>query len=512
MIRAVGGVATAVALVVGTAAFADAQLVAERTPGSIGWAPCAGVPDVECGSLRLPVDWAKPGGGKFGMAVARRTATDQAHRIGVLVVNPGGPGGSGVEFAEFAPEYFSPEVLARFDIVGFDPRGVGASLPAVCSADLLQSRPSSHLASQRDFNQYLAYTRTLNADCRQRSGPVYDHADTLAVVDDVDALRVALGEKKISYYGVSYGTLLGQQYAERYGRNLRAMVIDSNMDHTSDAERFTTVSAATAEDSLREFAKWCDRAASCALHGKNVLKEWDKLLARADRGQVIDSVDPNHHLSVDEITSTAFSAFYGPQWTELADWLVSLRTTPRPVAYAAGDSVPTPFAAVFCQDWSFRPLTYRDYVGLDRAANQVAPHMRGSALATLGVLGCAGVPDPANNPQRKLDIRAAPQILMLNSLHDPATSYDWAVNVHRQTRNTTTLLTYDGWGHGAYNKSSCVMSTTDAYLTTLRTPRDGTHCPAVEPSPSTAQKRTAAVAPTRPLPVGPVPGLPGWGI
>ncbi|MEU5695512.1 alpha/beta hydrolase [Actinosynnema sp. NPDC020468] len=471
---AFGGVLAASALLVGLAPGAVAQPPA---PGTIAWAPCPGLPTVECGTLALPIDRANPGAGTFGLAVARRKATDPAKRVGVLVINPGGPGGSGVNFAQRADQYFSKEITERFDVVGFDPRGVARSNPVTCSLSVLNRQPAPPTTAA-EFDALGAYNRELTEDCRRHSGPIVDHADTGAVVDDVDALRRSLGETKISYYGVSYGTLIGQQYAERYGRNVRALVIDSTMDHSLDTWRFTETQAATAEDSFAEWVKWCDRDTACALHGKDVTKVWNDLLARADRGEITDPEDATRHVPASEITDTAVGTFYGPDWTALADYVATL-SAQKPAALAdQAETAAYPFAAVFCQDWSIRPKSFREFSTLAARARRLAPHTRGSTLATNVLTSCVGLPGDVNNPQRRPNLRDSPRILLLNARHDPATSYAWAVNVHRQTRAKTVFVTYEGWGHGVYTRTPCTRSTTDTYLLTTRLPTADLTCAA----------------------------------
>ncbi|GAA1335044.1 alpha/beta hydrolase [Saccharothrix algeriensis] len=510
--RALGGAGAVTALVAGLASPASADPAGTTgTQGvelsAIDWQPCPEIAEVECGTLRLPIDWAAPRGEKFDLAVARRKATDPAKRIGVLVINPGGPGGSGVNFALGADGYFSPQVQERFDIVGFDPRGVARSQPVRCSLDVLGRAPAAYPTDQAGFEALVRYNRELAADCREHTGPLFDHADTISVVNDIDALRRALGERKINYHGISYGTLIGQQYAERYGRNIRSMVIDSNMDHSLGTWQFNETEARTAQDSFDEFVKWCDRTASCPLNGQDVVRAWEDLLAKADRGEVPAPGDPTRRLTALQIVNAAISALYGPNWQGLADLIVALGSgTAAPQALTAAQTAPNPFTAVFCQDWSVPVKDYRQFSALTRRANQIAPQLRGESLGISAIAGCAGLPAKVNNPQHRLRIKHAPKILMLNALHDPATGYEWAVNAHRQSRDTTVLLTYEGWGHGVYGRSACTRDATDAYLIEQRVPRDGARCAAVEPAGA-----VAAAGRPLPLPNGPKPGLPGWG-
>jgi pimeloyl-ACP methyl ester carboxylesterase len=450
------------------------------TQEAIDWRPCALDANAECGTLRLPVDWARPSGETFDLAVARRKATDPERRAGVLLVNPGGPGDSGVDFAvRRAPKQFSAEIQEKFDIVGFDPRGVAGSRPVQCSTELLAQRPSVYPRNQAEFDRLAAYNRALREDCRRHSGPVFDHADTLSVVRDMDALRRALGEKKVNYFGHSYGTLIGQQYAEQYGDRIRAMALTANIDHSLGAREFLVSSAATAEDSFHQFVKWCERDTSCALHGRDVTAVWDGLLARADRGEIPDPESPGGHLTANDITLFAFKRFYGPDWAELATYLARLDAQEPHPAQPRKPAQPTtaePLYAVFCQDWRFRPKNYREYASLTAAELRAAPHMRGSPRVHAAVAGCVGWPDEVNNPQHPLRVTKAPRILMLHSLHDPANHYAWAVNVHRQTRRTTVLLPYEGAGHSVYGRSDCTRGAVDDYLTELKLPNAGGRC------------------------------------
>ncbi|MGI5324052.1 alpha/beta fold hydrolase [Actinomadura nitritigenes] len=191
---------------------------------AIDWKACGDDGKAQCATLRLPVDWAHPDGPTFGLAIARRKALDPAARIGTLVFGPGGPGDSGVQRITTGMSRFSERLRQRFDIVSFDPRGIGASNPVTCSAALLAERPDPNIKSRKDFDATLAYNKRLRDDCRERTGPLYDHADTMSTVRDVDAIRAALGESKLSFHGSSYGTLLGAEYAETYPGRVRALV------------------------------------------------------------------------------------------------------------------------------------------------------------------------------------------------------------------------------------------------------------------------------------------------
>lgn len=448
--------------------------------GALRWAPCEDPekPGAECTTLSVPADWAHPDGPRLDLAVARRQATDPGARVGSMVFGPGGPGDSGVEMVVGRISRFSSEVRRRFDIVSFDPRGVGGSNPVACSGDLLAERPSPELRSQADFDATMAYNRRLRADCRARTGPVFDHLDTAQTVRDLDALRAALGERKLTFHGSSYGTLLGAQYAETYPRRVRAMVLESVMDHSVPTARgFLRAEAAAAEDSFQEFVKWCDGAADCALHGRDVRAAWRSLLARAGRGELEDPAKPGTALSSsDLVNKIAFRKFYGADYAGLATAIAGMRAS-RPLPASPTSTAPLPLATpVFCSDWRLPVRDFREYASLVSKMNMTAPDLP-YLLPMHMVAACLGA--PTANPQHRLRVHGAPPILVSNALHDPATGYPWAVSVARQLGRSGVLLTYEGHGHGSVTSGPCMEDAVDSYLTDLAVLPRGTSCPAV---------------------------------
>ncbi|WP_199513683.1 alpha/beta hydrolase [Nucisporomicrobium flavum] len=472
-------VATAV-----TSAAAPAH--AARDPFS-AWKPCPEDRTAQCATMTAPADWTDPYGPTVRIALARRLATDPAHRLGTLVVNPGGPGGSGVDFALDSPWFFSPQLRRRFDIVGFDPRGVARSSPVRCSASLLAAGPSVPISTPRGYGATVAYNRKLAADCARRSGPVFGHADTLSVARDMDAIRAALGERTISFYGVSYGTLLGTQYAELYPDRVRALALDSVMDHSGDTGAFLTAETAAAQDAFDQFAAWCARSTECALHGRDVRTLWARLLDRARRGLLPDPFDPSRRLTEYDLLGVAFGSFYDPQWHSLAIYLLEASSGAR--SRRGPTEVEHSFPAVFCDDWTL-PLggwpDLRDRLAALAARN---PQMPVSPLALASVTGCLGWPLRTDNPQRvPAPLRTGP-VLLINSRHDPATPYAWARTVAAQLGPRASLVTYEGWGHTVYGRSDCVTAAVDRYLLTVRPPAAGLTCPGVEPEEGGVGKR-----------------------
>jgi len=456
-VRALAAVLSIVFLLTGSAV-AAAQPA--WTPTPIAWGPCPDTPDSECGTLAVPLDWTRPWGPTTTLAVARHRATDPAHRQGVLLVNPGGPGTSNAEFALFTG-YFSPQVEADFDIVGFDERGTQGS--GIIRCDFPAQAPSDDPTTAAQFAALRAYNQQLISQCRKDNSPIFDYANTAVGAQDMDAVRQALGEQKVSYDGISYGTLLGQQYAEMYGNHVRAMVLDSNMDHSVDLTRLIGDRATAADDVFTQFVEWCDANETCVLHGQDVLAVWRQALQAAGDASFREVV---------------FNTLYGPDFATVAQMIADMAAGGRPVSPRFEYNYPSIRLATVCQDFSLRIKDFAQYSQLRAVELRHAPLMQGSPLGHSEATACIGIPGPPANPPHPLDLSRAPTILLMNSRHDPATPYAWALDIHRQAPRNTALLTYEGTGHGVYTRSACTRAAADTYLLTLNTPTTPS-CPEV---------------------------------
>lgn len=445
---------------------------ADPTPATptLSWGECqeeppASAPEgtVECAQLRLPVDWSRPHGPTFELSVARRPARESQQRVGTLVFGPGGPADSGVDKIRKGVR-FSDELLDRFDVVSFDPRTVARSAAPDCSPDPTLPKPPIPLGSQADFDAMVAYNQAFWERCRPTS-PVFDHADTLSTVRDLEALRRALGERQISFHGSSYGTLLGQQYAEQYPHRVRAVVLEGVFDHSLGLRPFVRTQAAALQDSFDEFVSWCDRSTECVLHGRDVRAVWAEVLARADRGEYAPR-------TAFDVTAVALGLLAGPRWSELAVAVSDMEGgTPPPEVNLSLS------AAAFCADWPVPVRDYTEYAGLVRGAAAAGPDIRyGSGL--LAVQTCLGWPSPVRNPPHVPQVRTRTPLLLLNALHDPRTGYNWATNVAQHLGRHGRLVTYEGWGHGIYQRTDCTKAAVDRYLVDLTLPAPGARCPA----------------------------------
>ncbi|BCJ57562.1 alpha/beta hydrolase [Micromonospora endophytica] len=495
----------------------------------VQWVPCEQDASALCGTLEVPVDWADPDGPTIDLALAKRPATDPEARRGSLVVNPGGPGGSGVDSALWA--WYSDDLRRHFDIVGFDPRGVARSAPVRCALDKILGLPTGAITTAAAFDEMVAASRALADDCRTHSGPVFDHVDTLQVIQDIDAIRAAVGDAKLNFFGMSYGTLMAQQYAERYPDRVGAIVADSTMDHSQDARGFAVTQAATGQDTFNEFVAGCARLSECALYGRDIRQFWHRLLGRAERGELPDPDDPSYKITPRDLVNFVLGNLnYQPYWLAIASELERLAAgrpsgTSAAAARRSADDEPTvvdfAYQAVLCQDWNLKPRDFAEWQSILADAQLAAPDLPDPPRAATGAI-CLGWPTPVRNPQRPITPTNETKLLFVNSLHDPATGYNWALGAAAQFGTHAELLTYEGWGHIVYGRVACADEAIDRYLIDGVVPAAGTRCAAAPPPGTTGEQvrgRSAGpeagpapeegAAPEM-VPLRAEPGLPTW--
>ncbi|MCT2581548.1 alpha/beta fold hydrolase [Actinophytocola sp. S1-96] len=480
---------------------APSAVQAEPTRSTIDWQPCPEAEEVDCATIPVPLNWEDPDGPTIEIGLARREATDQERRLGSILMDPGGPGGSGVA-SVMSRDVFTPEVTARFDVVGFDPRGINTSTQLRCDLDLSnRSLDARHPSSQAEFRELVRLNEQLHDSCREHSGELVDHVGNQNTVEDMEAIRVALGEGKLNYVGYSYGSLMGQQYAERYPDRIRAMVLDGNMDHSMrSAWDFMRTETEPVERNFVAFAEWCDTTETCALYGQDTKAVYADLRKRAKAG---DLVDPETGEPVDfyALSRIAFGANTPAAWSAVAASLAALRDgtgTVSSLATAAADqAVSNPYPPIWCSDWDFDVVNYAHYAFLRAMLAKKFPNVQWSPYVD-HAMTCAGDPVRTTNPQRPLDIDGAPPLVMIGNVHDPATVYRWNVTAARQSG--AHLITYEGWGHTAYGNdgpSECVNDAVDAYLIELTVPERGLTCAATEEpaAADTRQRQLSGVGP-----------------
>lgn len=428
---------------------------------SPAWQPCPDNPGVSCGSVSLPVDWSNPDGPRFDMAVAKRAATNP---VGTLVYLPAGPGSSGVDSItdeQVFPLVVPPAVAERFDVVSFDPRGVRRSNPVHCDAALVAKVDVPTPRDQTEYAALLDAQAALGADCRQRTGPLFDHLSSTDTARDVDGLRRSLGVPKLDLYGLSYGTVVGQMYAERFPNRIRTMTLDAVFDHSVDSDRFAVAGARAAQESFDRFVSWCDATAECVLHGTDIRATVAGIFARA--------ADP------DVVTRRIVPPLTQPNLPATAAAIVELTAAPAAPSSSKSEGLTPLPIYIQCADNVNRTRTFADAQRLAARERQVAPDVRGSAYRIASL--CVNPPVPATNPQRPLTAHGTPPVLVMNSRYDASTPHEGARRVAGQLDGAV-FVTYDGMGHGAANRTDCTRDVWRRYLIDRVLPADGAHCPA----------------------------------
>ncbi|MFE3198574.1 alpha/beta hydrolase [Embleya sp. NPDC059237] len=453
----------------------------------IGWTPCTG--GFQCGTLQVPLDHAKPDGPKIRIAVMRKPATG-ANRIGSLVLNPGGPGGSGLDFAQYAATRYPAELRKRFDIVGFDPRGVGRSTAIGCLADngmdaftQLDATPDTPAEEQAWIEGEKAYGRA----CADRSGDLLGHVSTVDAARDMDLLRAALGDPKLYYLGASYGTFLGATYAELYPKRVGRLVLDGAMDPSQSAMAANKVQGGGFETALAAFLDDCVGGGSCSLGATREagLAKIRGLLQQLDARPLPG--DATRRVTESIATTGILSPLYSKdQWPDLRRALdAALRGDGQRLLdlndqyYERGadgrySNLMSANAAVNCLD-APPAATTREDVERDLPEYVAASPTFGRNLAWAG-LACASWPVPPSGRPHPIRAEGAAPILVVGTTRDPATPYSWAQSLAGQLASGN-LLTYDGDGHTAFGRGSdCVDRTVVDYLTQSTVPPKGKTC------------------------------------
>lgn len=455
----------------------------------LDWKPCDD--GFECARLVVPFDYSRPGWRRFSLPVIKLPA---AHPADSLVINPGGPGGSGVQYALAARDEFSPAVLQHFSIVGFDPRGTGGSEPALrCMTGPQLDRyfaTDDEPATAAQLSAIVAESEFFAGQCARNGRGLLPYVGTQNAARDMDVLRAALGEPALTYLGKSYGTYLGTWYAQQFPHRVRALVLDGAIDPDSSGLSQDTVQADGFEDAFGTFAAWCTAGRNCPLgHGVPVsaaVARVQGLIARASArplnnglgdGQVADGA-----MLLNGIASALYSRSFWPLLrTGLADAFggdgtVLVELGNMLMERNAGGSysnLADMDTAVNCLDRPW-PRSLSAWRSAAAAAARSAP-LFGAPLVW-GSLTCAYWP-VASSPLPSITASGAPPILVVGNLHDPATPYRWARTLARDL-SSGVLLGWNGDGHTAYMEgSSCVDDAVDGYLISLRVPRNGLVCP-----------------------------------
>ncbi|MGW4214618.1 alpha/beta hydrolase [Lentzea sp. NPDC004789] len=438
---------------------------------------------IQCARLQVPMDYGNPDAGTISVALLRRPAADQGRRVGSLVVNPGGPGGSGM--AHVANMQPNNPVSKRFDVVGFDPRGVGASTPRVqcltdAERDAQRLRPKGDTADAVETeNRYFV------EKCAERSGiDLLRNVGTRDVVRDVDVLRGALGEKKLTYLGYSYGTRIGTLYAEMYPRNVRAMVLDGAVAVDGDKVAASARQAQGFEEAFQRFAGWCAQR-DCPI-GK------DTAVAESKFRQMIEPLKKaplpvgERKLSHSDANTAIIQAMYTDRlWETALKGLQELRQNKGVTLLQLADQylgraqdgsysrIQDAFVAIRCVD----EPPVKDRAELESNRRRLLEILGNDTVPTdETALGpCAFWPAPHTSEPHPPKVQGLPQVLVISTTGDPATPYQSGVDLSRALG--ARLLTYNGNQHTAFLAGiACVDGVGTNYLADLRLPETDATC------------------------------------
>jgi pimeloyl-ACP methyl ester carboxylesterase len=456
--------------------------LAEYEQQKLDWSECYDY--FECAELRVPIDYADLSVGTFRLSVLRALALDQERRRGSIVVNPGGPGGSGVDYAYSAEYIFSPDITARFDIVGFDPRGVAESEPIYCFSDdeldeNLSADPKPDNATE--LAETLEEAQRYAEKCLENTDYL-EHFTTIATARDMDILRAALGEEKLNYVGKSYGTYLGTLYAELFPKNVGRFVLDGAVDPNIPMKEQTLSQAIGFEGATDAFIKDClsrndcpftgtlteartaitttlQKAATTPLPQKDPRKNDDRMITESlilvgIASSLYDDVDGWPKLRQ---AFTESAAGFGDTFLQLADEYSGRNPdgTFRSNDFDSG-------AVIDCLDW-LDPRTTEQFT-LDAKEFATKAPIFGPYIAYSG-LHCQFFPQPTTQrvANTTTTITTAP-IIVIGTIRDPATPYSWSVSLSKIFKGSS-LISLDGDGHTGHGRgSACVDNAVDAYL------------------------------------------------
>ncbi|MPY59498.1 alpha/beta hydrolase [Streptomyces spongiae] len=454
-------------------------------------------PGFECATMKAPLDYAKPAAGDIRLAVSRKKATGPGKRLGSLLVNPGGPGGSAVRYLQsYAGITYPATVRARYDMVALDPRGVAGSEPVEC---LTGRRMDAYTQTdftpddRRETAQLVdAFKRFANG-CAEQSPRLLRHVSTVEAARDMDILRTALGDKRLTYVGASYGTFLGATYAGLFPERVGRLVLDGGMDPSLSARKLNEGQTAGFETAFRSFAKDCVRQLDCPLGdtdaspaqlGRNLAA----FFARLDAKPIPAGDSGGRPLGESLATTGVVAAMYNEQtWPRLRQALtraIDHRDGSGLLALSDGyyeRGADGEYANLISANSAVNCLDFPSAFSTPEQARRALPAFEKASpvfgrFLTWASLGCAYWPVKPTGTPHRIEAKGAAPIVVVGTTRDPATPYHWAQALASQL-SSGRLLTYDGDGHTAYGRGSeCIDSAINTYLLDGTPPTHGKRC------------------------------------
>ena len=449
-----------------------------------------------CASILAPVDWAKPDGETFRLAVIRHVSTS-SQRIGSLFVNPGGPGGSGYDFVRDGLNYFTDATLrSHFDVIGWDPRGVGRTAPLKCLSgkqmdELVYGVPTEPVGSDAWLASRVAPEKAFAAACEKHSGALLGHVDAESNARDLDMMRALVGDRKLNYLGFSYGTFFGAHYAKLFPKNVGRLVLDGPVDPSIPEPQDFVTQMTGFESAYRAFLANCLAGSGCPFTGTV-----DSALAQTTA--LADRVAAEHLTSQDGRTLTlatigtaiSYPLYSRDQWPSLESAISDLQEGHADSSFALADSYndrssdgtyseeSNVYVAALCLDG-----VYPDSLA-GTAQTQAAIQAAAPTLGTLIAysdwdhvsIACQNWPYKPVLHAQKIAAKGAAPIMVVGTTNDPATPYVGAQSLASQL-DSGFLVTRTGEGHTAYaSGNACIDRTVDAYLTAGTVPKSDPDC------------------------------------
>lgn len=457
----------------------------------LDWQPCG---RAQCTWIEVPVDYGNPGGATIKLRALKMPTTGEK-AVGALFVNPGGPGGSAVEYASYADRVISPAVLAKYDVVGVDPRGVGQSNPIVCldgpqTDAYLAADPTPDDTAERDI--LAKESEALGKACEQKYPELLKHLSTQDVARDMDVARQLVGDQKLTYLGKSYGTYIGAVYAGLFPDKVGRFVLDGAIAPDLTGEQLNLGQAEGFERATRAYVASCVKQRGCPL-GTDLNGGMAKLrdfLAKLDA----NPLPVRNDATVKQLTEgwgvlgLAQAMYSQDTWEFLTPALQSamvdgdgsnLFGLARDYARRLDDgryagNLIQVISAVNCADRGQKPVSDAERTKMIAEFSKTAPTW--GRFMAWGSVTCENWPVQGPTDPQPIKAEGAAPILVVGTTRDPATPYEWAGQLAKQL-SSGRLLTYDGDGHTAYMRSNpCIDKAVDGYLLNGTVPPDGTRC------------------------------------
>ena len=452
------------------------------------WEQCGG--GFDCTYVTAPLDWENPGSGEtIELSVVRNQATGTA--LGSLLTNPGGPGASGVDLIRDSLDYaVGADLIENYDVIGFDPRGVGDSTAVACfdAANMdkyLYDIPSAPRGTEEWENELLGAHQAFADACDANSGGILPHITTINSARDMDLLRAVLGDKELNYLGYSYGTFLGATYAELYPDKAGRLVLDGAIDPSTPGLEVSTTQGIGFESALRAYMQSCLDSAECPFNGSvdDAMADLGALLASADRSPLPNGDD--REMGADSMMTGIIAALYSQDsWSYLTQGLTEALQGDPYTMFVLADFYNGREEGVYIDNSSeaFRAYNCMDYpVEDDPDAEAAAEKLLAEKAPTVapywsGPDSCSVWPYPPTGAREEIHAEGAGPILVVGTTNDPATPYAWSEALAEQLEEGV-LITRVGEGHTGYNKgNSCVDDAVEAFLLDDTVPEDGLRC------------------------------------